>query len=47
MTPTTDPNSTPARDAAQRAGVRRTVWILGTVAIALFAWTLFALTHPA
>ena len=43
MNPTTDPN----RSAAQRAGVRRTALILGVIAVALFAWTLFALTHPA
>ena len=42
MTPTTDPN----RNAAQRAGVRRTAWVLGAIALALFAWTLYSLSHP-
>jgi hypothetical protein len=42
MTPPTDPN----RDA-RRAAVRRTVWILGSIAVALFAWTLYSLSHPA
>ena len=42
MNPTTDPN----RSAAQRAGVRRTAGVLGTIALALFAWTLYSLSHP-
>ena len=42
MNPTIDPN----RSAKQRAAVRRTAWVLGAIALALFAWTFYSLSHP-